>query len=46
MQGLLHLLEQAVAQSRWREPFLPPAPAHDAAPPDGTAQSPRPRYLN
>jgi hypothetical protein len=46
MQGLLHLLEQAVAQSRWREPFLPPAPADDAAPADGTAESTRPRYLN
>lgn len=46
MQGLLHLLEQALAQSGWREPFLPPAPGNDPTLPDGSAQSPRPRYLN
>ncbi|MDB5947094.1 MAG: hypothetical protein JWQ33_2120 [Ramlibacter sp.] len=46
MQGLLHLLEQALAQSRWREPFMPAVSADDPTLPDGTAQSPRPRYLN
>jgi len=45
MQGLMHLLEQALAQSHWREPFAAPAapqdsPATDEAGPD------RPRYLN
>ena len=46
MQGLQHLLDQALAQSRWREPFLPAASAEDPTLPDATAQSPRPRYLN
>ena len=45
MQGLLHLLEQALAQSRWREPFMPGAPMDDARPAHET-RSPRPRYLN
>ena len=45
MQGLLHLLEQALAQSRWREPFMPGAPMDDARPADETRSS-RPRYLN
>ena len=44
MQGLLHLLEQAIAQSRWREGFHNAA-ADDPTLPDGTAH-PRPRYLN
>ena len=46
MQGLLHLLEQALVQSRWREAFLPAAPADDPTLPDGSAQPARPRYLN
>nr|MDQ6880762.1 hypothetical protein [Pseudomonadota bacterium] len=47
MQGLLHLLEQALAQSRWREPFEPPAAAtDDATLPDGSGHPARPRYLN
>ena len=45
MQGLLHLLEQALAQSRWRDPFHPAA-ADDPTLPDGTAHPHRPRYLN
>lgn len=43
MQGLMHLLEQALVQSQWREAFVPatvPEPAADD--PDAT----RPRYLN
>jgi hypothetical protein len=46
LQGLMHLLEQAVVQSRWREPFEPAAPAQDAAPADPAASTSRPRYLN
>jgi hypothetical protein len=44
MQGLMHLLEQALAQSGWREPFVPlPVPAEEAAAEDAPK---RPRYLN
>ena len=46
MQGLLHLLEQALGQSRWREPFQPAAATEDTTLPDGTANPVRPRYLN
>ena len=46
MQGLLHLLEQALAQSRWRDPFQPVTTTEDATLPDGTASPARPRYLN
>jgi len=42
MQGLMHLLDQALLQSGWREPFVPVAPAEPAADDDST----RPRYLN
>ncbi|MFC5497436.1 hypothetical protein ACFPOE_07815 [Caenimonas terrae] len=47
MQGLLHLLEQALGQSRWREPFDPgPASAEDPTHPDAASRLNRPRYLN
>lgn len=46
MQGLMHLLEQALAQSRWREAFAPAAAAEDPTRPDGPSPSNRPRYLN
>ena len=47
MQGLLHLLEQALAQSRWRERFEQAASAtDDPALPDGSSQPARPRSLN
>lgn len=46
MQGLLHLLEQALAQSKWREPFEAAATAEDPTQPDGAARASRPRYLN
>ena len=45
MQGLLHLLEQALVQSRWREAFMP-ADADEASPAEGVAKASRPRYLN
>ena len=43
MQGLMHLLDQALLQSGWREAFVPLAAA-EPAPEDGDAA--RPRYLN
>ncbi len=46
MQGLLHLLEQALGQSRWREPFQPAAVVEDSAHADEATPSNRPRYLN
>jgi hypothetical protein len=42
MQGLMHLLDLALLQSGWREPFVPVTPAEPAADDDST----RPRYLN
>lgn len=43
MQGLMHLLDQALLQSQWREAFVPATPPEPAADdPDAT----RPRYLN
>jgi hypothetical protein len=47
MQGLMHLLEQALAKSQWREPFAPAAlVADDAAHADDDASPRKPRYLN
>jgi len=42
MQGLMHLLDQSLLQSGWRESFVPAAAAEPAAD-DGEA---KPRYLN
>ncbi|HZY15659.1 MAG TPA: hypothetical protein VFE74_03475 [Ramlibacter sp.] len=42
MQGLMHLLDQAMLQSQWREPFVA-ASASEAAIEDG--ERPRSRYL-
>lgn len=42
MQGFMHLLEQSLAKSGWREPFAPSVP--DAGADEG--QGARPRYLN
>ncbi len=43
MQGLMHLLEQALSQSQWREAFTAPA-AVDADP--ALDANGKPRYLN
>ena len=43
MQGLMHLLDQALLQSGWREAFIPLAGAEPALE-DGDGS--RPRYLN
>lgn len=45
MQGLLHLLEQALVQSRWRETFLS-AEVDDASATEGQSKASSPRYLN
>ena len=46
MQGLMHLLEQALMRSQWREAFDAAAAAVDAAA-AGEEPAPRkPRYLN
>src|SRR3954470_9345338 len=44
MQGLMHLLDQALLQSQWREPFVPATPAEPSD--NGDADPSRPRYLN
>lgn len=46
MQGLLHLLEQALAQSRWRETFEPAPSSEDSTHADALSRPNRPRYLN
>jgi len=43
MQGLMHLLDQALLQSQWRESFVPAVSAEPAA---EEGDSNRPRYLN
>jgi hypothetical protein len=43
MQGLMHLLDAAMLQSQWRDPFVPVS-GPEAAPEDGDPS--RPRYLN
>ena len=47
MQGLMHLLEQALVSSQWREAFGAPIAVEDAASQDDEATKARkPRYLN
>ena len=43
MQGLMHLLDQAMLQSQWREAFVQPAASEPGAVEDGEG---RPKYLN
>ncbi len=45
MQGLMHLLEQSLARSQWRDPFAAPAAAVAEAADFGEIGA-RPRYLN
>jgi hypothetical protein len=42
MQGLMHLLDQAMLQSQWREPFVPAAATEAVS----DESSDKPRYLN
>jgi hypothetical protein len=46
MQGLMHLLEQALARSQWREAFGAPLAVEDAASLDDESAPRKPRYLN
>jgi hypothetical protein len=46
MQGLMHLLEQALARSQWREPFGTPVAVEDAASLEDEPGPRKPRYLN
>jgi hypothetical protein len=47
MQGLMHLLEQALVRSQWRESFGTPVAVEDGASAEEDQTSPRkPRYLN
>jgi hypothetical protein len=43
MQGMMHLLDQALARSQWQEPFAQGAAGEEAA---GEEQGRKPRYLN
>ena len=45
IQGLMHLLEQALSRSQWQEPFNAPATMDDAAADEDQAAR-KPRYLN
>lgn len=45
MQGLMHLLETVMQQSRWREPFGSDAPTGEAVA-DEDSPARKPRYLN
>lgn len=45
MQGVMHLLEQALAQSQWRESFAAPVALEDSSAADEDRPN-RPRYLN
>ena len=46
MQGLMHLLEQALGRSQWREPFGAPVAVEDGASLDDEPAPRKPRYLN
>jgi hypothetical protein len=46
MRGLMHLLEQALARSQWREAFGAPIVVEDGAAPGEDRASRKPRYLN
>jgi hypothetical protein len=46
MQGLMHLLDQALGRSQWREPFGAPQAVEDAIADDDHPAPRKPRYLN
>jgi hypothetical protein len=46
MQGLMHLLEQALARSQWREPFGTPTAVDESTLADESQTPRKPRYLN
>ena len=46
MRGLMHLLEQALLRSQWREAFGAPVAVEDGSSSDEDRPSRKPRYLN
>jgi hypothetical protein len=46
MQGLMHLLEQALARSQWREPFGAPTAVDESTAGEESEKPRKPRYLN
>lgn len=46
MQGLMHLLEQALGRAQWSEPFSAPLPTESGSLLDSHEALRRPRYLN
>lgn len=46
MQGVMHLLEQALARSQWQEPFNAPVPVEEAPTDEDQLALRKPRYLN
>lgn len=46
MQGVMHLLEQALARSQWQEPFNAPVPVEEAPVDEDQLALRKPRYLN
>ena len=46
MRGLMHLLEQALLRSQWREAFGAPVAVEDGSSNDEDRPSRKPRYLN
>lgn len=46
MQGVMHLLEQALARSQWQEPFNAPVPVEEAPADEDQLALRKPRYLN
>jgi hypothetical protein len=46
MQGMMHLLEQALARSQWQEAFSSPVSVEDAPAEEGQREPGKPRYLN
>jgi hypothetical protein len=46
MQGLMHLLEQALDRSQWRQAVGAPVAVHDGMSTDEDRASRKPRYLN
>ena len=46
MRGLMHLLEQALLRSQWREAFGTPVAVEDGAAGEDDRPSRKPRYLN
>jgi hypothetical protein len=46
MQGMMHLLEQALSRSQWQEPFAAPVAMEEAVVDEEEQAGRKPRYLN